>query len=917
VALTAGSRLGSCEIVTLLGSGGMGEVYRARDTKLDREVAIKVLPEQFVADPERVARFQREAKTLAALNHPHIGGIYGLEDADGVHALVLELVEGPTLADRIAQGPIPLDEALPIARQIAEALEAAHEAGIIHRDLKPANIKLRPDGAVKVLDFGLAKALEPTSASSANVTASPTITTPAMMTGIGMILGTAAYMSPEQAKGRPADKRSDVWAFGAILYEMLTGVRTFPGDDVSDTLAAVLRAEPDWSALPGNTPAPIRRLLRRCLDKDRKRRLDSAADARLDIDEALLAPIGEASVATAPTPKATWTRALPWGIAGTAVAGLLLALWAPWRNTLPRRITRLNITTAGSALTINGIDRNLALSPDGTRVVYAGNNGTQLFVRALDSLEPVAIAGVGSGVGIRSPFVSPDGQWVGFTSGGNTLQKVAITGGPSIRLASLDGSLRGGTWTPDDAIIFATNNPATGLQRVSAGGGVPEVLTRPDHTQGEGDHFSPDILPGGRAVLFTITPQTGGLDAAQVALRDLRTGMQKVLLRGGSHARYVASGLGSPNRLDREGGHLVYVAAGTLRAIAFDPTRLETHGSAVPVLPRLATTNLGTSDFDVATDGTLVYVDALGGLTNERVLVWVDRTGKEEPVAAPPRAYQHPRLSPDGTRVALWSSDMEDDLWIWDLGRQTLTRLTFDPGQDRFPVWTPDGRRIIFSSNRVGVLNLWWQAADGTSAAERLTTSSNNQFLTGITPDGTAVVFNEATPTTANDLLQLAFDGTRRVTPLLQTQFDERNGIVSPDGRWLAYESNSSGRFEVFVRPFPNVGGGQWPVSRAGGTRPLWARNGKELFYVGPGGELLGVPVEARGETWNAGPPTKLVEGRYLLAAGTAGRTYDVSPDGRRFLMLKASGTDAGAAPPAIVVVQNWDEELKRLVPTK
>ena len=484
-------------------------------------------------------------------------------------------------------------------------------------------------------------------------------------------------------------------------------------------------------------------------------------------------------------------------------------------------------------------------------------------------------------------------------------EKVAITGGPSITLASLDGASRGATWAPDDTIIFATSNPATGLQRVSAAGGTPEVLTRPDHAQGEADHLWPEILPGGRAVLFTITSQTGGLDAAQVAVRDLRTGTQKVLLRGGSHGHYVAS------------GHLVYVAAGTLRAIPFDPNRLETHGTAVPVLPRLAVTSTGAGDFAVAADGTLVYVDAPGSLAaNARTLVWVDRTGKEEPVAAPPRAYEHPRLSPDGTRVALSSSDQENDIWIWDLGRATLTRLTLDPGQDQFPLWTPDGRRIIFSSNRDGQPNLWWQAADGTGAAERLTTSSNAQFLNGITPDGTAVVFNETTPTMGRDLLQLALDGTRRVTPLLQTKFDERNGIVSPDGRWLAYESNSSGPFEIYVRPFPNVGGGQWQVSTAGGRQPLWARSGKELFYFGADGALLRVPVEASGATWNAGTPMKLLEGRYYTGTGS-GRAYDVSPDGQRFLMIKAPGTDAGAAPPALIVVQHWDEELKRLVPTK
>ena len=883
----------------------MGQVYRATDTTLSRRVAIKILPDAFAADPERLARFKREAKTLASLNHPHIAAIYGFEKSGGLHALVMELVEGDDLSQRIAKGAIPFDEAAPIAKQIAEALEAAHEQGIIHRDLKPANIKIRPDGAVKVLDFGLAKAMEPTGAMSASVSMSPTITTPAM-TQAGVILGTAAYMSPEQARGTTVDKRADLWAFGVVLWEMLTGKRLFEGATVSDTLASVLKTDPNWRTLPAATPTAVRRLLRRCLEKDRKRRFDSAAAARLEIEEALTAPSATDGAAAPPgaVSRSLWAPALPWAVVGALAAGLalVLVLWAPWRAAPPPHVTRTTITTSGpAALTITGIDRDLALSPDGTRVVYVGSSGTQLFVRALEALEPVAIA---TGGDVRGLFVSPDGQGVGFVDG-ITLRKVAITGGPPITLASLDGISRGATWAPDDTIIFATSNTEAGLQRVSAAGGTPEVLTRPDRAQGEANHLWPEILPGGRAVLFTITSQTGRLDAAQVAVRDLRTGAHKVLLRGGSDGRYVAS------------GHLVYVAAGGLRAIPFDPTRLETHGTAVPVLPRLATTDTGAGDFAVAADGTLLYVDAPGGLVaNGQTLVWVDRTGKEEPVAAPPRAYQHPRLSPDGTRVALWSNDQEQDLWIWDLRRATLTRLTLDPGQDIFPVWTPDSQRVIFSSNRGGAPNVWWQAADGTGAAERLTTSTNSQLVTGITPDGTAVLFFEVTPTMGRDLLQVALDGTRRVTPLLQTKFDERNGIVSPDGRWLAYESNSSGSSEIYVRPFPNVGGGQRQVSTAGGRQPLWSRSGKELFYVGPDRALLRVPVEASGATWNAGTPMKLLEGRYVTGS-TIGRTYDVSPDGQRFLVIKAPETEPGAALPALIVVQHWDEELKRLVPTK
>ncbi len=896
--LKPGERVGPYTVVAELGAGGMGEVYRARDPKLGRDVAIKILPRLFVSEPERLARFEREARVLASLNHPHIGAIYGLEDVDGIPALVLELIDGVTLADRLAKGPLPVREALTIATQIADALEAAHEKGIVHRDLKPANVKITSDGMVKVLDFGLAKAAV---GSEAGVTPSPTVTVGA--TREGAIFGTAAYMSPEQAAGKPADKRSDLWAFGIVLFEMLTARPVFAGETMSHVLAAVLTTEPDWTTLPADTPAPIRTLLRRCLEKDRKRRLESAADARLDIDDALAAPTAEGRVVTRPRPL--WRRLAVFS-APALVAGVAIASTTTWLATRPAspRVTRTTIANTGTAaLTINGLDRDLAITPDGTHVVYVGNGGTQLFVRALDALEPVAIA---SGQ-LRGPFVSPDGQWVGFIDG-IILRKVAITGGPSIALASIDAGSRGATWAPDDTIVFATARPATGLQRVSAAGGTPEVLTRPDRAQGEADHFWPEILPGGGAVLFTIASQTGGLDMAQVAVRDLRTGTHKVLLRGGSHGHYVAS------------GHLVYIAAGTLRAIPFDPTRLETHGTAVPVLPRLATTGAGAGDFAVATDGTLVYVDVPGSLgANARTLVWVDRTGKEEPVAAPPRAYEHPRLSPDGTRVALFSNDQEDDLWIWDLGRATLTRLTLPPGQAYFPLWTPNGRRIIFSSNRGGQFNLWWQAADGTGAAERLTTSNNAQFLTGITPDGTAVVYDQGTPTMGRDLLQLALDGTRRVTPLLQTKFDEENGIVSPDGRWLAYESNSSGpsgRLEIYVRPFPNVDGGQWQVSTAGGRQPLWARSGKELFYFGSDGTLLRVPVEASGATLNAGTPMKLFEGRYYTGVGT-GRAYDVSPDGQHFLMIKAIGADATAAPPSLIVVQHWTEELKRLVPIK
>jgi serine/threonine-protein kinase len=901
VALTPGTRLGPYEIAVQIGVGGMGEVYRATDTNLKRAVAIKVLPASVAADAERLARLLREAEVLASLNHPNIAAIYGLERSGATTALVMELVEGPTLADRIARGAIPLDEALPIAKQIAEALDTAHEQGIIHRDLKPANIKVRPDGAVKVLDFGLAKVLEPVGTALPNVSQSPTITPPAM-TEAGMILGTAAYMSPEQAKGRVVEKRADVWAFGCVLFEMLTGRRAFAGEDVSETLAFIITKEPDWVRLPVTTPPAIHRLLRRCLEKDPKERLRDIADARIEIRDAMSSPAAEHAGVRVETRSPRWHRLRM--VAGAVLATGVLIGAAVWRamSPAPSHVSRLTMTSSGAAaLTISGVGRDLALTPNGKHVVYVGDNGTQLFVRALDALEPVAITrGAVSG-----PFVSPDGQWVGFFDD-NNLKKVAITGGPAITIALANGDHRGATWAPDNTIIFATGSTGT-LRRVSASGGMSEVLADP--AQGEANHAWPEILPGGGAVLFTITSQTGGLDAAQVAVRDLRTGTQQILFRGGSHAHYVAS------------GHLLYFAAGTLRAVPFDLRRLETHGTAVPVVSGLATTAAG--DFAVSMDGTLVYVQAPADLAERsaRTLVWVDRRGKEEPIPAPPRTYTYPRLSPDGTRVALDIRDQQNDVWIWDLRRATLTRLSIEPGLDQSPVWTPDSRRLIFSSNRAGQLNLWWQAADGTGPAERLTTSSITQNPTGSAPDGTAVVFYENTLTMGGrDLMRLALDGTRKVTPLVQTKFDEQNGGVSPDGRWLAYQSDSSGRFEIYVRPFPNVSAGQWLVSTAGGRQPLWARSGKELFYVGPDSLLMRVSVEARGATWNAGTPIQLFEGRsffFNIGNATFGRTYDVSPDGQRFLMIKAIGADPATAPPNIIVVQHWVDELKGLVPTK
>jgi Tol biopolymer transport system component len=910
MALSAGTRLGPFEILSALGAGGMGEVYRARDTKLNRNIAIKVLPDVFANDPERLARFHREAQVLAALNHPNIAHIHGFQDADGIHALVMELVDGPTLAERIAQGPIPLTEALAIAKQIAEALEAAHDQGIIHRDLKPANVKVREDGTVKVLDFGLARLVAPETNDVARaLTQSPTLTTPAA-TLAGVILGTAAYMSPEQAKGRVADKRSDVWAFGAVLYEMLTGRRPFEGEDLSDTLAAVLKSDPDWNLLPADVPPHIRILIQRCLAKDRRQRVADVSVALFVIAEgASLAPAAVGAGGPPPLARPSLWRRLVMPTAAVVVAGAAVgtAVWLAGRpGAAP--VTRFALTPIGAAaLSVDQQSRDLAITPDGRHIVYkgAGGVGALLFVRALDQLEPTPLAGLGNP---RGPFLSPDGQWIGFFDPGAPvrLKKVAITGGPALQLCSMDGPSRGATWGDDGTIIFATSAPSIGLQRVSSAGGEPTVLTKPDGARGEDDHLWPQFLPGSQAVLFTITATTG-IDASQVAVLDLRTGTQKILIPGGSQAQYVRS------------GHLVYAAAGTLRAVAFDPKRLETIGTAIPVLSQVATLPTGTAEFDIASDGTLVYVPGGPGLAPARTLVWVDRQGREEAIkAAPARAYVSPRLSLDGTRVALDIRDQQNDIWVWDFARETLTRVTFDPGVDRAPAWMPDGRRMVFSSQAGGSAGtLFWQAADGTGTPERLVQTPNIRFPSAVSPDGTRVVFSEvaAAAATSLDVMMLTLDKDHRVQPLVQTQFTEQGGEISPDGRWLAYQSNDSGQSQIFVRPFPAVNTGHWQVSAGGGTEPLWARNGQELFYLAPNNALMSVRV-GRGTTWTAGAPTKLIDrpssGRTLVNT----RSYDVSPDGKRFLMINDGGAPGQApAPASIIVVHNWFEELKRLVP--
>jgi len=913
VALTPGSRIGSYEIAAQIGVGGMGEVYRATDTNLGRQVAIKVLPETVASDGERLARFDREARTLASLNHPNIAAIYGLERSPstssgqaGMTALVMELVEGPTLADRIAQGPIPLDEAVPIAQQIADALEAAHDQGIVHRDLKPANIKLRPDGTVKVLDFGLAKAADAAGATSSSLSMSPTITTPAhlrqgsggqAMTQAGLILGTAPYMSPEQAKGKAADRRSDVWSFGAVLFEMLSGRRAFEGEDVADTIAAVLRGQPDWSALPAPTPPAVVTLLKRCLERDQRRRFGNVAAALAMIEERAVTAADESAARTASS-----SIRMPI-VAGAVVLAAVVGAVTTWIAVRPSppAVSRLVITPSP---TIGREGRSLAISPDGSRIAYIANSA--LFVRSLDRLEPQLLAQLDDiTLAPQSPFFSPDGQWVGYFVSNNRISRVQVTGGPSTQVTGLDAGNGGGaSWAEDGTLVFATLNRTAGLYRLAPGATDAEPLTTPDREAGEADHLWPEFLPGGRAVLFTIVPASGRPEDAQVAVLDLDTGADRAVVPGGSHAHYVAT------------GHLVYSAAGELRAIPFDLDRLETTGLSMPVEQPVVTSPSLAAEFDVSRTGTLVYLPGTGGEVSaagvERRLVWVSRNLEIEPLDVPRRAFLYPRLSSDGTRVLLDIRDRDNDIWLLNLQTGSLSNLTRNPALDRFPLWEPDGEHFVFVSDREnGESVIFRQRADGVGEAERLSDPwPTQQTPNGITPDGSQLVFDRD-----NDLLLLTLDGSRQVTPLVATPAVERRASLSPDGRWLAYHGDESGQMEVYVQPFPNVEAGKVMVSTGGGVQPWWSRTGDELLFFTLTGEVTSVPV-GEGSQWTRTRPTTVLEARDFLfrGAGTAASTLDVSSDGRQFLMIQDPlGGDAPSVP--IVVVQHWFEELRRLAP--
>jgi serine/threonine-protein kinase len=910
VSVAARSRFGAYDVIALIGQGGMGEVWKATDTRLKRQVALKVLPTTFLTDPERIARFQREAEVLAALNHPNIAQIYGIEEANGVTALVLELVEGATLADRIAQGPIPIDEALPIAKQIAEALEAAHERGIIHRDLKPANIKIRPDGTVKVLDFGLAKLAEPARAADAvsPLTNSPTITSPAMMTGVGVLLGTAAYMSPEQAKGRAADKRSDIWAFGCVLFEMLTAKRAFEGEDVSDTLAAVLRGEPEWDVLPPAVAVQIRLLLRRCVEKDRLRRIADISTVRFVLTEPIMSGPTPAPAPLTLSARPLWKRAV-WAAAFAIVGGAVVgaALWIVRPSRPQQSVTRFTYNLGEGERFTNTSRHFLALSQDGTQIAYVANR--RLYLKKTRDLDAVPVSGAQASQGLMNPVFSPDGQSILFWStDDNTLKKIATSGGAPVPI-SRAAAPYGMSWDGDSIFV---GQGSDGIVRVSAYGGSPETVVR---TQDNEFAHGPQLLPDKHTLLYTVV--TGSdpdrWERAQIVVQPLGSSHRKTII-GGADGRYLSS------------GHLVYAVGSTLFAVPFDARHLEVVGGPVAVVEGVARAGAGAAgvaQFAVSRTGTLAYIPGPNINSSEKLdLALLDHTGTVTRLKLPPHQYQVPRVSPDGGQLAVGVDDGQDvNLWVYDLsGRSSIRQLTFG-GKNRFPVWSADSARIAFQSDREEDPAIFWQRADGSGTAERLTTPARGHahIPEAWSPKGDVVLFDDATG--SNLTLWMLTVADKKAEPFGRVRSSYPSNFLlspafSPDGTSIAYVSDETeNRFpSIFVRAFPATDN----FAKVGsGVTPFWAPNGKELYFStgDPGQPFQVVSVNAQ-PTFRFGNPTSVPRPGALVLAGIP-RNYDVAPDGQHFVIVVDASDNYALGSPRIQVVLNWTEELKERVPAK
>jgi serine/threonine-protein kinase len=873
----------------------MGEVYRARDTRLNRDVAIKVLPAAVAGDSERLTRFTREAQVLASLNHPSIAAIYGMEESGETKALILEIVEGPTLADRIARGPVPLEEAIPIARQIAEALEAAHERGIVHRDLKPANIKVRPDGAVKVLDFGLAKALDPSAAPDVDATSSPTMT--ALATKVGIVLGTAAYMAPEQAKGKPVDKRADIWAFGVVLYEMLTGRRLFSGETPSEVLAAVILKEPDLTGLPGATPPAVRRLLARCLDKDPMRRLRDIGEARV----ALLEPPDEPARPQAGVlrPEGTTGSRPGWfaWTAGALALALVVALVLLGRAMRPedRPVARLDVQMPARSFLNLGSRPALALSRDGESLVFTATSAgvSRLYVRRRAEEEARPLIGT---EGASNPTLSPDGKWIAFFAGGK-LKKVTPEG--SVVTLAAASEARGLTWTDDGNLVY-TPQAIGPLYLLPANGGEPRPVTTVDTTKEERSHRWPEALPGGKTVLFTVGTLSSpdNYDGSTIAAANLATGERRVVLEGAGMVRYV-----SP-------GYLVFARAGSLYAVGFDPERLAVRGSQALVVRGVAgDTPTGAAHYSCSDEGTLAYAPGskLGDL---RRIGWVDREGAWQPIDLPPALYNDLRISPDGTRAAIAvGASGSADVWVYDFGRKTFTRLTFN-GTNATPVWSSDGTSILYASidstgRRTALRRV---PADGSREPVEVGSAPTRAYVADASRDGGSVVLVYINVGAAGkaDVVRLSLGKDAVVSPIAASPFDEYTASSSPDGRWVAYQSDESSRNEIYVRDSAGAGG-RWQISTDGGEEPMWSSDGRELYYRSET-RFMAVSVETRAR-FEAGTPRVLFDGAYQMRSDS-GISYDVDPKGGRFLMIRPAEESDEAR--GIRIVLNWSREVRR-----
>ena len=898
-----GKSIGPYQILAELGRGGMGEVYRAKDTKLNRDVAIKVLPESFALDADRVARFSREAQVLASLNHPNIAAIYGIEESGNTRALVMELVEGDDLSVHIARGAMPLSEALPIAKQIADALEAAHEQGVVHRDLKPQNIKVRADGTVKVLDFGLAKALDRTLDSgpgTLDAANSPTLTVRG--TQMGMIIGTAAYMAPEQARGRAVDRRADIWAFGVVLYEMLTGRRAFEGEDISITLANVMKDDVAWDALPKDLPPPIARLLRRCLEKDPKKRLRDIGEARLILEDPMAAQSsGSSSVVATPAPATLRV----WQVATALLALVVIgggALWvrAPGVATVPVQFT---IAAPDKTAFISGASRAgavPAISPDGRMIAFTAVDASgqrRLWVRPIESLNATPLAGT---EGAGWPFWSPDSRTIAYSAKA-TLMKIAASGGPAITICSLHPNIsaRGGTWNRDNVVVF--NNGPAPLYRVSSSGGVAAAMGALQ--PGEGGRQFPVFLPDQHHFLYNVAGNTGG----SVWVGSIDGNETKQILQADTGAVY-----------DARMGLLLFGRQGTLMAQSFDPKTFALAGEAFPVAEHLESANVpGVVAFSISDTGVLVYgvgTAATAGLE----LTWLDRRGQKTGTVGPIANYRGIDLSPDGTRLATHRHDGDGgDIWITDLATNASSRLTFNADDhNASPAWSPDGKRIAFASHRAGKFGLYVKNADNTGDEMRL---FDDEFIVGAmgpqpsawTVDGRAVLFSMMkSPATGTDVWLASVSADHRLTPLLTERFYERFGQFSPDGKWIAYQSNETGSSDIYIRPASGTGG-KWSVSTSGGTAPRWRADGRELFYTTVG-NLYAVDVVAEGTTLRLGTPKLLFQVNMGNQTHDDAFPYVVRKDGQAFLVQQMASASGTANQTSIVVALNWAAGIKK-----